>query len=194
MPDTHFDTRALPLDLHDDDVPIFEARFAPRPSLSARGATWLTVALGVATAVLGSALVAFGAWIALPFVVADVGFALVLLLAHRTRRPRDEHVRVDRGGLQVTRYDHRGRPLSREALPLYGLRLLREEDEEFGLLGLSARRHGTTIPIGRDLPPAERAVLAEAMTRAMAGAGCAPWVSAAPRRCSPSGAMPRPGG
>lgn len=175
MPDTHFDTRALLPDTHDEEAPIFEARFAPRSSLCARGYTCLALALGAATAVLGSALVAVGAWIALPFLVADVGFVLILLHAHRLRRPRDEHVLVDRSGLQVTRFDHRGREVSREALPLFGIRLLRDEDEEHGLLALRAVRHRASIPIGRDLPPAERAVLAEAMTEAMRRSGCAPW-------------------
>jgi uncharacterized membrane protein len=148
---------------------LFQAICTPSRSLTRRGYRVFALLLGLLSGVVGVLFALLGAWPVLPFLGAEVAFALGLVALHvRGAARAAELVLLVPGRLSVTRTDARGR---REAVVLdpYWARVTFEEDPgSAGSLRIESR--GQVVEIGRDLAAAEKAALQEALDGALARA------------------------
>jgi len=145
---------------------LFQAVCTPPRSLTQRGFGVFAVLLGVLSAVLGVVFLVMGAWPVLPFLGAEVAFALGMILLHvRGAARRSELLLLVPGRLSVARTDARGR---REEIVLdpYWARLThREVPGHAGTLLLESR--GRVVEIGRDLAAEDKASLHQALQGAL---------------------------
>jgi uncharacterized membrane protein len=148
---------------------LFQAVVTPPRSLSRRGFRIFAILLALFSAALAVLFALMGAWPVVPFLGAEVAFALGMVALHARGAARSaEWVMLVPGRLTVARTDTRGR---REELVLdpYWARLrLREEPGRAGTLLVESR--GTVTEIGRDLTAEEKAALRDALEAALAAA------------------------
>jgi uncharacterized membrane protein len=148
---------------------LFQAVCTPPRSLTPRGFRVFAVLLGGFSLALGMLFLAMGAWLVLPFLGAEVAFALALVALHaRASARRSELLLLVPGRLTVARTDGRGR---REEIVLdpYWARLTHREDPgNAGTLLLESR--GRSVEIGRDLAAEDKASLHAALRDALAQA------------------------
>jgi uncharacterized membrane protein len=125
--------------------------------------------LGGFSLALGTLFLAMGAWLVLPFLGAEVAFAVAMVALHaRASGRRSELLLLVPGRLTVARTDGRGR---REEIVLdpYWARLTHREDPgNAGTLVLESR--GRSVEIGRDLAAEDKASLHAALRDALAQA------------------------
>lgn len=145
---------------------LFQAVCTPPRSLTRRGFRAFAVLLGLGSAAVGGLFLAIGAWPVLPFLGAEVAFALGMLAMHaRGSARRAELLLLVPGRLSIARTDARGR---REEIVLdpYWARLTHHEDPgHAGTLLLESR--GRQVEIGRDLSAGDKASLHEALKGAL---------------------------
>jgi uncharacterized membrane protein len=148
---------------------LFQAVCTPPRSLTPRGFRVFALLLGGFSLALGVLFLAMGAWLVLPFLGAEVAFALALVALHaRGAARRSELLLLVPGRLTVARTDARGR---REEIVLdpYWARLTHREDPgNAGSLVLESR--GRVVEIGRDLAAEDKASLHAALRDALAQA------------------------
>jgi uncharacterized membrane protein len=151
------------------DDPIYRAKLSPHRSLTRRQARGIIVATGCALTLLGVPFYLLGAWPVAGFFGLDAAaLALAFALSFRSARAYEALVltslelllaKVSAGG---ARREWRFNPL--------WVRLIRREDEEFGLLGLSLASRGRQVEVGGFLGPDARAAVARDLSRALAEA------------------------
>ncbi len=152
---------------------IFEARLRQQGSLHRRHSAAIAVTFAAATAAAALALLRGGLWpVAVYLVVSALGLSLALRRC-RQSQTSVEHVRVDRGGVTVTR-DRARRPLLIGRLPLYGLTVERDIDPDFGLRACRLSVRGRSIEVARDLAPCQRSAFADGFEAALTAAHCRP--------------------
>lgn len=161
---------------------FFEAVLHPHRSLPPHGFLWVMAALGVPLAVLGIAFLAAGAWPVFGF----CGLELVLLYAAFRVNYRDgracERLRLSDSGLEVRRFDGRGRSGGVWRLQPNWLRVsIDDPPRHDSQLVLSS--HGRDLVIGAFLTPDERLELARALRRAIERWRTAPPPRAAAAPC-----------
>ncbi len=146
---------------------LFHAVCTPPRSLTRRGYRVFVLMLTAATGVTAVLFALLGAWPVLPFLGAEVVFALALVAMHaRGSARRSEVLLLTPGRLSVARSDARGRR-QEVVLDPYWARLVHAEDPgNAGTLRLESR--GRSIEIGRDLTGEEKADLHAALSAALA--------------------------
>jgi uncharacterized membrane protein len=152
-----------------EDRVLFQAVCTPPRSFTWRGYRVLAALLVGSSGLLGLLFLLLGAWPVLPFLGAEVVFALGLVALHaRGAARRSELLLLVPGRLCIARTDSRGR---REEIVLdpYWARLTHREDPgNAGTLLLESR--GRSVEIGRDLAAEDKASLHAALRDALAQA------------------------
>ncbi|CAH0149182.1 DUF2244 domain-containing protein [Roseomonas sp. CECT 9278] len=145
---------------------LFQAVCTPPRSLTRRGFGAFAVLLGVVSAALGGLFLAIGAWPVLPFLGAELVFALAMVALHvRGAARRSELLLLVPGRLSIARTDARGR---REEIVLdpYWARVTHHADPGgAGRLLLESR--GRVVEIGHDLGAEDKASLQQALHAAL---------------------------
>jgi uncharacterized membrane protein len=148
---------------------LFQAVCTPPRSLSRRGFRIFAVLLALVSAPVGLLFVVIGAWPVLPFLGAEVAFALGMLAMHaRGAARRAEFLLLVPGRLSVTRTDARGRREDVVIDPYWARVSHHEQAGRASRLVLESR--GQAIEIGRDLTSEEKATLRDALERALSEA------------------------
>jgi uncharacterized membrane protein len=153
---------------HDEGAaPLFHAVLTAGRSLGARGLAWAAGALAAAAAASMVAFLLVGAWPVAGFVGAELGAAVLLLLAHHRAGRAREELTLDGTGLTVARIDWAGHRLE-ERLPAAWLRVAVRPAEGSRPGHIELATHGRRVAVGAFLTPGEQAELAEALERALA--------------------------
>lgn len=156
------------------EPPIFHAVLRPEGVMSGGCFAGLAGIITAAACAFAALLLANGFRLPVLFLAAEVVLLLSLLQVSRLRRRWTEEVCADRDGVAVHRYDHAGRPRSRDIMPLMNLTLERVEDPDYGLRHLRLISRGHAVELARDLAPSERAAFARRLEVAMQEARCPP--------------------
>ena len=151
------------------DTVLFQAVCTPPRSFSPRGFRVLALLLALFGGLTATLFLLLGAWPILPFLGAEVGFALALVALHARGAARAaEILLLTPGRLSIARTDARGRQ-EEVVLDPYWARLTYEENPAHaGVLRLVSR--GRVVEIGRDLAADEKAALHRALAGALARA------------------------
>jgi len=148
---------------------LFQAVCTPPRSLTPRGFRVFGLLLGLFAALTGGLFLALGAWPILPFLGAEVGFALALVAMHGRGAARSAEVVVlTPGRLAVSRTDRRGRRTEVVLDPYWARLTYREDPAHAGVLRIESRGRG--VEIGQDLAAEEKRSLCEALEAALAAA------------------------
>jgi uncharacterized membrane protein len=148
---------------------LFQAVCTPPRSLSPRGFRIFAWLLAAVSAVVGLLFVAIGAWPVLPFLGAEVAFALGMLALHaRGAARRAELLLLVPGRLSIARTDSRGRREEIVLDPTWARVTHQEDPGHAGRLLVESR--GQVVEIGRDLAAEEKASLHDALHGALARA------------------------
>ncbi|MFS8037469.1 DUF2244 domain-containing protein [Xanthobacter sp. AM11] len=146
---------------------VYAVTLAPHRSLSRRGFFLVMAGIGAVSFVTGAVFLAMGAWPIFGFFGLDVLLVYIAFRANfRAARAR-EHILVTPSLVEVRREPARGRASTARLNPFW-TRLWREDDDELGTLDVALVSGARTVPVGRFLGPAEKAVLASDLTRALA--------------------------
>lgn len=154
--------------------PVFDAVITPNQSLGSKG---LATTFGIITAVLVVSelvLAKVGLWFSGIMLLCNAAFLSAAFLACRWDLRRAERVLVADGTISVERFDGRRRFRQCGSFPLFGLRLERHLDPDYGCQALYLLHRGARLEIARDLAPAERESFLAALSGALAGTGLAP--------------------
>jgi uncharacterized membrane protein len=151
-------------------VPVlFQAVVTPPRSLTRRGFRVFAILLGALSAALALLFALMGAWPVVPFLGAELAFAIGMVALHARGAARSaELVLLVPGRLSVARTDARGRREEVVLDPYWARLRLREEPGRAGALLIESR--GQVVEIGRDLTAEEKAALRDALDAALAGA------------------------
>jgi uncharacterized membrane protein len=122
-----------------------------------------------------------GAWPCLVFGLGETTLLLGAIWLHRRGQDRSETITLAGGSLHVVRC-YRGQVLDSRRLPVFGLHVIRTDDPDYGCQAIAVESRGRRIEIGRDLSPAERPSLAQALTDAIGDAGGSPRLRIETRR------------
>jgi uncharacterized membrane protein len=153
-------------DDNNDEPTVFSAVLRPHRSLRNVGFVVLMAVYGVVSFVGGVLFSLLGAWPIVAFFLLD---ALLLYWAFRVNYARAaayEQVTITPSALTVRKVSHRGRAREYVLNPLW-VRLGKIEHEEYGIERLFLVSHGRQLTLAAFLGPAEKATLAEALTRAL---------------------------
>jgi uncharacterized membrane protein len=154
---------------HPADRELFAARLSPHRSLSPAGVRLLLILFAAVSGLVSVPFFVMGAWPVVGFFGLDV-LALWLALKLNADAARAyEEVRVTALEVSLAQVSARGRRREWRFVPLW-TRLVRREDEEFGLLHLDVASRQERVEIARCLGPAEKAEFADALSRALAEA------------------------
>lgn len=154
------------LDLSAADRPLFEAVLRPHRSLSPRGFRRLMLCVVIGTTLASLPFFLMGAWPIVGFFGLDaLGLYWAFQWNYRTARAREE-VRVTPLELHLRKVSHWGFASDWRFNPAW-VRLLREEDEDYGLTRLSIAERSHLVDVGGFLAPVERASFATAFTAAL---------------------------
>jgi uncharacterized membrane protein len=162
------------LDAEPGAPPVFDVVITPNQALGAKG---LLTVIGIITALLvvsELALAGAGLWISCVLLLCNAVFLVAAFLACRWDLRRAERVLVAHGTISVERFDGRRRFCQCGSFPLFGLRLERHLDPEYGCQALYLLHQGTRLEIARDLAPTERTSFFLALHGALAETGTAP--------------------
>ena len=145
---------------------LFHAVLTAQRSLGGRGLAWAAGLLGVLAVISMVMFLVLGAWPVAGFVGAEVGVAVLLLLAHHRAGRAREELTLDEGGLTVARIDWAGHRLE-ERLPPAWLRVALQPPAGSRAGHIELATHGRTLAVGTFLAPEEQAELAAALERAL---------------------------
>ncbi len=141
---------------------------ASRNNALATRQRWLIFGILAASSLgVGLALTAFGAWLVLPWSCIEIG-ALALAFWHVERRARDWERLVVAGDRVIVEREVRGRADRREWNRFWVQVELEGADRGFAASRLSLRFAGQAVEFGGELPPAERARVAQELKRLLA--------------------------
>ena len=146
--------------------PVFTAVIRPHRSLGPEAFRIVMTLCCVAMVAASLPFVVLGFWPVAGFFGLDL---LALYIAFRVNFREDrsfEELVLTPIQLLVRRVSHRGERREWRFNPLW-TRLDREHDEDFGLQRLSLISRGQTLPIARELSPAERESFADELGRAL---------------------------
>jgi uncharacterized membrane protein len=148
---------------------LFQAVCTPSRSFTKRGFRVLAGLLVAASGVTGAMFLALGAWPVVPFLGAEVAFALTLVAMHARGAARaTELLLLVPGRFTILRTDARGRRAEIVLDPYWARVTYREDPGHAGALLVESR--GRAVEIGRDLGAAEKATLETALAAALARA------------------------
>lgn len=149
------------------DRPVFRAVIRPHQSLSRDG---FRVVMAGCCLVSGTASIAcwrMGFWPVAGFFGLDM-LALYVALRVSFRRGRSfEEVMISQLEVMLARVTHRGERCEWRFNPLW-TKLVKVEDEEYGLQSLALVSRRERVAVARDASPPEREVIARGLTRALA--------------------------
>jgi uncharacterized membrane protein len=151
-----------------DDV--FDALVRPHQSLSDGGFRIfiaLVLTVSVATQLL---CLAGGIWPAGSACLCNGIFLAAAMIALRRDRERTERIILAAGEVSISRHS-RSRLITHDRLQAWGLAIERHVDPDYGCRSLTLRHRGRRVEIARDLSPAERQSLFEALYLALRRAG-----------------------
>jgi len=151
------------------DRPVLDVVLTPHRSLGPKGFRFLLAGVGTASTVLSIPFFLLGAWPVIGFLGLDVLLLYVLFRLNYRDARRQERVFLTYGRLLLSRIDPRGIRREWSFNPLW-VRLLREEDEEFGLTRLALAQRGREVELARCLGPRERGAFADRFAAALARA------------------------
>lgn len=144
----------------------FNAVLWPNQSLSPIGFRWVCGLVAAASFFLVLLTATPTLWPVSVFAGID-GFLLIAALAgSRNSMNRREQILIADGTLTLERYCG-GQSIARTQLPLYGLKLSRSDDADFGCLRLEVVSSGRRFPVAQDLSPSERNDFATALDAAV---------------------------
>lgn len=150
----------------DCEPTLFAAELTPHRSLDRAGFVAVMVILGGASLALGGVFLLAGAWPIAGFLGLDAALVYFAFAVNFRRAAAREEVRVTPSTLNVRRISHRGDVAEFTLNPLW-VRLHREVDPDFGMRRLALVSRGRSLPIARDLGPAEKASFADALAAAL---------------------------
>ncbi len=151
------------------DAAIFEARITPHRSLQERSFRLLMTLLCVTTVVASIPFMVLGAWPVAGFFGLDL-IALYVAFRVNFRDARAfEEVAVTPLKVSVAKVGHRGDRREWRFDTIW-TKLERQEDEDYGCLGLKLVSRGQSVPVAQALSPGERASFADAFSGALARA------------------------
>lgn len=151
------------------DRPVLDVVLTPHRSLGPRGFRFLLAGVGTASTVLSIPFFLLGAWPVIGFLGLDVLLLYVLFRLNYRDARRQERVLLTYGRLLLSRIDPRGIRREWSFNPLW-VRLVREEDDEFGLTRLALAQRGREVEVARCLGPQERGAFADRFASALARA------------------------
>lgn len=147
----------------------FRAVITPHRSLSARAFRHIMTLALICSVVASLPFVVLGAWPVAGFFGLDL---LALYIAFRlsfARARAFEEIVVTSVSLVLRKVSHNGEQAEWRFNPLW-TSLLRENDDEFGLLRLSLASKGQIVPVGEALSAQERETFAAALAAALGSA------------------------
>lgn len=147
----------------------FRALITPHRSLGRRGFRIVMALVLTCSVVASLPFMMMGAWPVAGFFGLDI---LALYIAFRlsfARAAAFEEVVVTSVSLMLRKVSHTGAQAEWRFNPLW-TSLLREHDDEFGLLRLSLASRGQIVPVGEALSAAEREHFASALAAALGAA------------------------
>jgi len=154
------------LDLSAADRTLFEAVLRPHRSLGPRGFRNLMICVVIGTTLASLPFFLMGAWPIVGFFGLDaLGLYWAFQWSYRTARSREE-VRITPLELHLRKVSHWGTASDWRFNPAW-VRLLREEDEDYGLMRLSIAERSRMVDVGGFLAPVERASFAKDFTAAL---------------------------
>lgn len=150
-------------------TPLFHATITPHRSLGPKGIALVVGGATMASLVLAVPFIVAGAWPVGGFLGLDVALLYLAFRINARRAGAFEDVMVSRIDLVLRKVSWRGAVREWRFNPRW-VRVLRQEDEEFGLLRLAIADGRREVSFGDCLAPVERADLAAAFSRALSEA------------------------
>jgi uncharacterized membrane protein len=145
-----------------DERTYFSATIRPHRSLTARNRR-LVIGLSALVCAFGSVpFLLFGAWPVAGFLGLDFVLLAVAFRVNSRRAEAREEIHLTGIELLFRKIDHRRHELEWRLNPAW-VRLVRQEDADFGLRRLSLVSGRTSLAIAEDLSPPERQTLAHAL-------------------------------
>lgn len=161
--------------VRDDDAsaaaerPVFDATITPHRSLDQSGFRLVMTLVCLASIVSSIPFVVLGAWPVAGFFSLDA-IALFIAFHVNFRHARAfERIVVTPLEVLLRKVSHRGREAVWRFNPAW-TKLEREDDEDYGLLGLNLVSRGQSVTVAGALSPGEREGFAEALGSALAKA------------------------
>lgn len=151
----------------------FNVRVTPHNSLPADRLLLVIAAIVSLSVALQIAIIAAGAWPGAIFIAFDTLFLVVALITMQARMQRHEDILIDGALLKIERTD-RGACNFRKSFVCHGLKIVRQDDPEFGFRALHLSDGRSGLEIARDLSPSERESLYVALLGALRDAGFPP--------------------
>lgn len=149
--------------------PVFDATITPHRSLGQSGFRIVMTLVCLSSVISSVPFVVLGAWPVAGFFGLDV-LALFIAFHVNFRHARAfERVVVTPLEVLLRKVSHHGREAVWRFNPAW-TRLERQNDEDYGLLGLKLVSRGQSVPVAGELSPAERAGFADALGAALAAA------------------------
>ena len=147
--------------------PVFSATIRPHQSLSRRGFRVVMIGCCLVSLVISVWCWRMGFWPVAGFFGLDM-LAVYAALKVSFRRGRSfEEVVISQIEILLARVSHTGERREWRFNPLW-TRLSRVEDEEYGLQRLTLTHRREHVVVARDASPAERAEIADGLSRALA--------------------------
>lgn len=148
------------------EKPVFSAVIRPHRSLSAHGFKIMMILVCLTSIVASLPFVVMGFWPVAGFFGLDIlGLYIAFHVSYRQGQAF-ELLELTPIRLLLRKVSERGESREWQFNPLW-TRLDREVDDEFGLQKLELTSRNEHVVIARDLSPEERAVLADAFSRAL---------------------------
>lgn len=163
------ETSALGADSSPADAPLFDALVEPNDSLGDGGFAVFLIAILAILCIVEMVVLASGAWIVGLFFAGDALFLVLAMKLFRMGRNTSERITIVNGVVRIARHD--GKREMTNLLMVYGLGLERDDDPDYGCLGLWLRLRARRIEVGRDLSPHERAHFGDRLEAALRAAG-----------------------
>lgn len=148
---------------------LFEARIVPHRSLTPVGFRILMAGVAVLSLVWSVPFILFGAWPVAGFMGLDVALIYWAFRANFRAARAYEDIRVTPLELMLAKVTAAGARAEWRFHPAW-VRLVRRDDEEYGLLQLSLQSRGQTIEVAQFLGPEEKAGFASRLSKALAEA------------------------
>lgn len=159
--------------MHEDNWPgepvLYEATLRPHRSLSKPGFVIVMAVIAFSSFVAGMAFLMMGAWPVFFFFGLDV--VLVWWAFHVNYRAARafETIRVTANTLSIRQVSARGAAVESSFNPRW-VRLVVNKDELSGVTRVALLSRGVPLIVGSFLPPVQKQELANALSRALAGA------------------------
>jgi uncharacterized membrane protein len=149
--------------------PVFDATITPHRSLGQSGFRTVMTLVCLASVVSSIPFVVLGAWPVAGFFGLDI-LALFIAFKLNFRAARAfERIVVTPLEVLLRKVSHHGKEAIWRSNPAW-TKLERQQDEDYGLLGLNLVSRGRSVPVGGALSPKEREGFAEALGTALSQA------------------------